>query len=109
MHTQRDDPSVADAVSDAVRRHLNLTEVTLGEGCSAALSRGVVRGVLQKIGVRKVDVVNSLVLDQAIYPKTSSAAQPECECECVCECECECVCVCVCECECECECVCVCV
>jgi len=67
-----------------VRRHLNLTEVTLGAGCSATLSRGVVRGMLQKIGVQKVDVVNSLVLDQVIYSKTSGAARPECECVCVC-------------------------
>lgn len=86
--TQRDDSSVADAVSDAVRRHLNLTEVTLREGCSAALSRGVVRGVLQKIGVQKVDIVNSLVLDQVIYSKTSGAARPKCECVCVSMCPC---------------------
>ena len=45
------DPIVVDAVSDAVRRHPNLIEVTVGRDCSLCLTSGVVKGVLQKANV----------------------------------------------------------
>ena len=52
-----EDPSVIGAISDAVKRHPNLTEVTVSnkEFVSRSLFIGVVKGVLQKADVQKVD------------------------------------------------------
>lgn len=75
---QVQDPSVVAAVSDAVKRHPNLIEVTVGEGCSGSLSKGVVQGVLQKADVRKVDVMESW--NTILNPqKLAHAMSSECE------------------------------
>ena len=50
-------PSVVaiSAISDGVKRHPNLVDVTVTKGYSSFLFRGVVQGVLQKGNVRKVE------------------------------------------------------
>ena len=84
LHSQdKEDPSVTDVVSDAVKRHPNLVEATLGWNCSLSLTKGVVKGVLQKTDVRKVDVMTSwnTILD---HSETIDVMGPECECMHVC-------------------------
>ena len=51
------DPSVVGAICDAVNRHPNLTEVTVKGFGRRSIITGLVKGVLQKAGVRKVDVM----------------------------------------------------
>lgn len=48
----------------------------MGEGCSASIAAGVVKGVLQKPNVHKVDVMKSLVLDR--HSKMNAALKCEC-------------------------------
>ena len=60
------DPVIINAVSDAVKRHPNLVEVTVGWGCGGSPALGAVKGVLQKEDVRKVDVIkiwDPIILD----------------------------------------------
>ena len=70
---------MVDAVSDAVRRHPNLIEVTVGRDCSLCLTSGVVKGVLQKANVQKVNVMESwnTILDH--HSKPTDVMSPECE------------------------------
>lgn len=75
-HAQFEDPLVVGAVTDAVKRHPNLVEVTVREGCSGSISAGVVKGVLQKPDVHKVNVMKSLSLDR--YSKITAAMNREC-------------------------------
>ena len=84
IHSQRaEDPLIISALSDAVKRHPNLVEVTVGSHCSGSSTVGVVKGVLQKEDVRKVDVVKS---HYPIYhfSKPTDVWSSECECLCVC-------------------------
>ena len=76
VHSQDDeDPLNINAVSDAVKRHPNLVEVTVGYGCSVS-PFGVLKGVLQKEDVRKVDVIKSRFTIGRSILKLSS----KCEC-----------------------------
>lgn len=91
VYKQSEDPLIVDAISDTVKRHPNLTEVTVSEEKfgSRSLSIGVVKGVLQKADVRKVELMMyrrlSLDLLKTPWPlsngsKTSDAMGPNCEC-----------------------------
>lgn len=64
-HACAQDPSVIDVISAAVKRHPNLIKVTVGDICSEPLIVGVMKGVLQKADVQKVDVMKSLILDHS--------------------------------------------
>ena len=85
VHSQEAEYPVINAVSNAVKRHPNLVEVTLGRGCSAWITyfTGVLKGVLQKEDVRKVDVIESQF---PIDPLSKSADVWSSECECFCVC-----------------------
>ena len=76
---QVEDPSVIAALSDAVKRHPSLIAVTVGEGCSGSLSRGVVQGVLQKADVQMVDVMESWNTILNPHSKLAHTMSPECE------------------------------
>ena len=83
VHSQdEEDPSVTDVVSDAVKRHPNLVEVTLGYGCSVFRFGEVLKGVLLKADVRKVDIMESWSFVR--YSETGHLMSPECECLHVC-------------------------
>ena len=85
VHSQDDeDPSNINAVSDAVKRHPNLVEVTVGRDCKRPLALGVVKGVLQKEDVRKVDVVENRFAIFDLFSKSTDMLSSECECLCVC-------------------------
>ena len=68
---------MVDAVSNTVKTHPNLIEVTVRRHCSESLSMGVVKGVLQKTDVRKVDVMDSFYLDH--HSKSTDGMSCECE------------------------------
>ena len=76
VHSQDDeddeDPVIINAVSDAVKRHPNLVEVTLRWIFSRPPALGLVKGVLQKADVRKV-VMKSWYTSKLL----------SCECECI--------------------------
>ena len=87
VHSQDDEGpviinAVINPVSDAVKRHPNLVEVTLGICCSGPLALGVLKGVLQKEDVRKVDVMEGWYT--APRSKPADVVISECECLCVC-------------------------
>ena len=91
VHSQEAEYSVINAVSDAVKRHPNLVEVTVGYGCRGSPALGLVKGVLQKEDVRKVDVMES----QYSTLRSNSTVVGISECECLCVCVVSAVCSCV--------------
>ena len=64
-------------MSDAVRRHPNLIEVFVNF-CNALTALGVVKGVLQRADVQKVDA-----MDNIEFFIDSQADVMSCECECI--------------------------
>ena len=77
---EKEDLSVINAVGNAIRRHPNLVEVTVGRDCSVSLTSGVVKGVLQKANVQKLDVMESqLTFDHHLV----ATGGISCECECI--------------------------
>ena len=82
-----EDPSVIGAISDAVKSHPNLTEVTVRRIVSRSLFIGVLKGVLQKADVRKVVAKESCIeYFKGQHSKTSDAMGPTCECMLACAC-----------------------
>ena len=63
VYKQSEDPSVVDAISDTVKRHPNLTEVTVSEEKfgSRSLSIGVVKGVKGRCSESGIDDVQAFV------------------------------------------------
>ena len=87
VHSQDDEgPVIIDTstVSDAVKRHPNLVEVTVGWGCSVFTTSGLLKGVLQKADARKVDVIKSQFAFLDSLSKRTDVLISECECLCVC-------------------------
>ena len=82
VHSQDGDDPVINTVSDAVKRHPNLVEVTVDDDCSGPPALGVVKGVLQKEDVRKVDVMESWYTP--LHSKSTVVWSAECECLHVC-------------------------
>ena len=80
-------PVIINAVSDAVKRHPNLVEVTVGWGCFGPPALGVVKGLLQKEDSRKVDVVGSWYIILGVLSKSTDVLSCECECLCVLWCQ----------------------
>ena len=83
VHSQDDEDFVINAFSDAVKRYPNLVEVTVDWGFSGPPALGLVKGVLQKKDVRKVDVIESQF---PIDPLSKSVDVWISECECLCVC-----------------------
>ena len=81
-----EDPSVIGAISDAVKSHPNLTEVTVRriDIDSRSLFIGVLKGVLQKADVRKVVAIESC--KEYLEGQHSDAMGPTCECMLACAC-----------------------
>ena len=83
VHSQDgEDPVTINTVSDAVKRHPNLVEVTVGWGRGGPLVLGLLKGVLQKEDVRKVDVKRNWYTEP--YSKSTVVWSSECECLRVC-------------------------
>ena len=64
-------------MSDAVRRHPNLVEVTVGWDCGVFTTLGLTKGVLQKADVQKAEMVENL---KVIYSKATDGMSCEFEC-----------------------------
>ena len=75
---------IINAVSDAVKRHPNLVEVTVGWRCSKPPALGLVKGVLQKEDVRKVDVLDNQFIVLDLLSKSTDVWNSNCECLHVC-------------------------
>ena len=86
VHSQDDEgPLIINAVSDAVKRHPNLVEVTVDKDCSVFITSGLLKGMLQKEdAVRKVDVMESLTVVFDPLSKSTDVKSSECECLHVC-------------------------
>ena len=65
-------------IIDAVKKHPKLVEVTVGSDCSGYTALELLKGVLQKADVRKVDVLESKY--PFYHPLSQSINVLSCEC-----------------------------
>ena len=84
LQDQKEYPLVVGDLSDTVRRHPNLTEVTVRQSCSRSLAFGVAKGVLQKVDAQRVDVMMRWITTLDCYSKPTALISPNRECIHVC-------------------------